>query len=73
MPTKITKPKLPKWFTDRALKSGDTIQRSDGRVYIVYSVLDKLIYIHEPSIEKPFFFQLTVITQDQFLEKFKII
>ena len=73
MPSKITNPKVPKWFTDRAIKVGDQIERNDGHTYQVYEIQGKIIYIHEPQILTPYYFQLTIITQDQFLNSYKII
>lgn len=74
MPSQIKNPKLPEWFTD--LKKdfiGDLIQRSDGYTYQIYDIQGKLIYLHDPEILTPCYFQLTIITQDQFLNEFKTL
>ena len=73
MPFKITTPKLPKWFTNRALKAGDLIERSDGHTYQVYEIQGKLIYVCEPQTLTPYYFQLGIITQEEFLNSYKIL
>jgi len=60
--SEITNPKLPKWFIDRALQAGDLIERFDGHIYKIYTIQGKIIWLHEPSITEPSYFQLTAIT-----------
>ena len=64
MPSKITNPKTPEWFTN--LEKGFIDQKISHNeslvIYKIYEITGRIIWIYNERIKDPSFFQLLALT-----------